>query len=314
MPKKLFLWVEKFRPKTVDDCILSDVTQAVFQGYVEQGEIPNLLLPGSAGIGKTTVAKALCEEIGLDYIVVNGSDEGRHLDTVRTKIKSFASSQSLVGGNHKVIIIDEADNTTPDVQLILRAVIEEFQNNCRFIFTCNYLNKIIDPLKSRCSVVDLSVKGKQRQLLATKFLNRVCNILDGESVEYDKPVVAEVIGKYFPDFRRTLNELQAYASTGQIDVGILGKEVSQSMDALVSYLKDREFTKMRKWVVANLDNDYKVVFRQLYDKLYEYLKPASIPEAVLIIGEYQYKAAFVADLEINTVAFLTEIMMRCEFK
>ena len=314
MPKKLFLWVEKFRPKTVDDCILSDVTQAVFQGYVEQGEIPNLLLPGSAGIGKTTVAKALCEEIGLDYIVVNGSDEGRHLDTVRTKIKSFASSQSLVGGNHKVIIIDEADNTTPDVQLILRAVIEEFQNNCRFIFTCNYLNKIIDPLKSRCSVVDLSVKGKQRQLLATKFLNRVCNILDGESVEYDKPVVAEVIGKYFPDFRRTLNELQAYASTGQIDVGILGKEVSQSMDALVSYLKDREFTKMRKWVVQNLDNEPASIIRSIYDSLYTYLQPQSIPQAVLIIGEYQYKSAFVADQEINLVAFLTELMMQCQFK
>ena len=311
---KLFLWVEKYRPKTVSDCILTDVNRAVFQGYVDNGEIPNLLLPGTAGIGKTTLAKALCEEMGADYYLINGSDEGRYLDTVRTKCKSFASSSSLVGGKHKVVIIDEADNSTPDVQLLLRAVIEEFQNNCRFIFTCNYINKIIDPIKSRCSVVDMSTKGKNRAILASNFHKRCMEILTKENIEYDAKVLAEVVGKYFPDFRRTLNELQAYSSTGKIDVGILGRSNSQNIDKLINFLKNKEFTNMRKWVVTNMDNDYKVLFRAIYDKLYDYLQPQSIPEAVLIIGEYQYKAAFVADMEINSVAFLTEIMMRCEFK
>ena len=310
-----FLWVEKYRPEKVDDCILPDESKAMFKGFLEQGEIPNLLLSGPAGIGKTTIAKALCRELGADFYVINGSDEGRFLDTVCNKAKTFASTVSLTSGSsHKIIIVDEADNTTPDVQLLLRASIEEFQKNCRFIFTCNYKNKIIEPLHSRCSVVDFHIKGKEKAQLASAFLKRINSILEQENIEFELKVVAEVIQKHFPDFRRTLNELQRYASRGKIDTGILAQVSDIKISDLIGYLRDREFTKMKKWVTSNIDNEPQVIMRKIYDNLYTYLLPKSIPEAVLVIGEYQYKATFVMDQEINLVAFLTELMMRCEFK
>lgn len=310
-----FLWVEKYRPQTVDECILPDETKRMFKGFIEQGEIPNLLLSGPAGIGKTTIAKALCNELGADVYVINGSDEGRFLDTVRTRAKSFASTVSLTStAKHKVLIIDEADNTTPDVQLLLRAAIEEFQGTCRFIFTCNYKNKIIEPLHSRCSVVDFHVKGREKVNLAHSFFRRVSGILEQENVQHELKVVAEVVNKYFPDFRRTLNELQRYASRGQIDTGLLAITSDVNLKDLIGHLKDREFTKMRKWVASNMDTEPQIIMRKVYDNLYTYLVPKSIPEAVLVIGEYQYKASFVMDQEINLVAFLTELMMRCEFQ
>jgi DNA polymerase III delta prime subunit len=310
-----FLWVEKYRPQTIEDCILPDATKEVFRGFLQQGEIPNLLLAGTAGVGKTTVAKALCAEMGTDCYVINGSDEGRFLDTVRNNAKTFASTVSLTSeARHKVIIVDEADNTTPDVQLLLRASIEEFQKNCRFIFTCNYKNKIISPLHSRCSVIEFSAKGQEKKQIAASFFGRVTQILDSENVEYDKRVVAEVVQKYFPDFRRTLNELQRYASSGKIDTGILASGNDVNISNLATYLRGKEFTNMKKWVAQNMDNDPITIMRKIYDSLYSYLDPKSIPEAVLIISEYQYKSAFVVDQEINMVAFLTEMMMRCEFK
>ena len=310
-----FLWVERYRPANVRECILPENTSQMFEGFVEQGEIPNLLLAGPAGIGKTTIAKALCNELEADFFVINGSDEGRFLDTVRNQAKSFAASVSLTSkAKHKVIIIDEADNCTPDVQMLLRGNIEEFQNACRFIFTCNYKNRIIDPIHSRCSVIDFNVKGKERAQMAASFFDRVKTILDINKIEYEKKVVALIIQKYFPDFRRTLNELQKYSSKGKIDTGILGSGADLAVSDLVTYLKKREFTNMKKWVVQNLDNEPQIIMRKVYDTMYTYMKPKSIPEAVLIIGEYQYKANFVMDQEINLVAFMTELMMRCEFQ
>ena len=310
-----FLWVERYRPANVRECILPENTSQMFEGFVEQGEIPNLLLAGPAGIGKTTIAKALCNELEADFFVINGSDEGRFLDTVRNQAKSFAASVSLTSkAKHKVIIIDEADNCTPDVQMLLRGNIEEFQNACRFIFTCNYKNRIIDPIHSRCSVIDFNVKGKERAQMAASFFDRVKTILDVNKIEYEKKVVALIIQKYFPDFRRTLNELQKYSSKGKIDTGILGSGADLAVSDLVTYLKKREFTNMKKWVVQNLDNEPQIIMRKVYDTMYTYMKPKSIPEAVLIIGEYQYKANFVMDQEINLVAFMTELMMRCEFQ
>ncbi len=310
-----FLWVERYRPANVRECILPENTSQMFEGFVEQGEIPNLLLAGPAGIGKTTIAKALCNELEADFFVINGSDEGRFLDTVRNQAKSFAASVSLTSkAKHKVIIIDEADNCTPDVQMLLRGNIEEFQNACRFIFTCNYKNRIIDPIHSRCSVIDFNVKGKERAQMAASFFDRVKTILDINKIEYEKKVVALIIQKYFPDFRRTLNELQKYSSKGKIDVGILSTGVDLTVSDLVKHLKNREFTNMKKWVVNNLDNEPQIIMRKVYDTMYTYMKPKSIPEAVLIIGEYQYKANFVMDQEINLVAFMTELMMRCEFQ
>ena len=310
-----FLWVERYRHANVRECILPENTSQMFEGFVEQGEIPNLLLAGPAGIGKTTIAKALCNELEADFFVINGSDEGRFLDTVRNQAKSFAASVSLTSkAKHKVIIIDEADNCTPDVQMLLRGNIEEFQNACRFIFTCNYKNRIIDPIHSRCSVVDFNVKGKERAQMAASFFDRVKTILDINKIEYEKKVVALIIQKYFPDFRRTLNELQKYSSKGKIDTGILGSGADLAVGDLVTYLKKREFTNMKKWVVQNLDNEPQIIMRKVYDTMYTYMKPKSIPEAVLIMGEYQYKANFVMDQEINLVAFMTELMMRCEFQ
>ena len=309
-----FLWVEKYRPQKVEDCILPTEVKTTFKSFIEQGEIPNLLLSGTAGVGKTTIAKALCNELGADFYVINGSDEGRFLDTVRNQAKTFASTVSLTSeSRHKVIIVDEADNTTPDVQLLLRASIEEFQKNCRFIFTCNYKNKIIQPLHSRCSVVDFGIK-KDKQKLAAAFFGRVCEILTKESIKYEEKVVAEVVTKYFPDFRRTLNELQRYSATGQIDSGILSSGNEFSIDKVVGHLRKKEFTNMKKWVAQNMDNEPQVIMRKIYDNLYNYFDPKSIPEAVLIISEYQYKSSFVVDQEVNLVAFMTELMMRCEYK
>jgi DNA polymerase III delta prime subunit len=310
-----FLLCEKYRPQVIDDCILPDETKKTFKEFVAKGEIPNLLLAGPPGIGKTTIAKALCNELGADFYVINGSDEGRFLDTVRNQAKNFASTVSLTGSSkHKVIIIDEADNTGNDVQLLLRANIETFYNNCRFIFTCNYKNKIIEPLHSRCAVIDFTIKGKQRVQLAGNFFERLRFILDQEKIEYDQKVVAELVSKHFPDFRRVLNEIQRYSTGGKIDAGILASFSDISVNELIKHLKEKNFTEVRKWVSTNLDNDSSVILRRVYDSLYDALMPASIPAAVLIIAKYQYQIAFVADQEINLLAALTEVMVECEFK
>ena len=310
-----FLWVEKYRPQTIEDCILPEQTKKTFLEFLNKGEIPNMLLAGPAGCGKTTVAKALCKQLGVDVYVINGSDEGRFLDTVRNNAKNFASTVSLSSeSKHKVIIIDEADNTTPDVQLLLRASIEEFSNNCRFIFTCNYKNKIIEPLHSRCAVIDFTFKGKQKTDIATCFFKRVNSILEQERIESDKKVVAELINKHFPDWRRVLNELQRYSVGGKIDSGILAYFSDVKVNDLIKNLKEKNFPEVRKWIVSNLDNDSSVLLRRIYDSLNESLVPASIPAAVLVIAKYQYQVAFVADQEINMLACLTEIMVECKFK
>ena len=312
---KDFLWVEKYRPQTIEDCILPDATKQTFKNFLDKGEVPNLLLAGPAGCGKTTVAKALCNELGVDVYVINGSDEGRFLDTVRNNAKNFASTVSLSStAKHKVIIIDEADNTTSDVQLLLRASIEEFANNCRFIFTCNYKNKIIEPLHSRCAVVEFGIKGKEKVELAGQFFKRLQNILETEGIEYESKVLAELVQKHFPDWRRVLNECQRYSVGGKIDSAILASFSDISVNELVKNLKDKNFTEVRKWVVSNLDNDASHLLRRVYDSAFDYLSPSSIPAAVLVIAKYQYQCAFVADQEINLLAALTELMVECEFK
>ena len=311
-----FLWVEKYRPQTIEDCILPDSNKKTFLEFLNKKEIPNLLLAGPAGCGKTTVAKALCEELGVDYYVINGSDEGRFLDTVRNQAKNFASTVSLsaTDAKHKVIIIDEADNTTHDVQLLLRANIETFYNNCRFIFTCNYKNKIIEPLHSRCAVIEFGINGKQKPAIAAKFFTRIQEILDAEGVEYDNKVLVELINKHFPDWRRVLNECQRYSAGGKIDSAILAEFSDVNTNELVRNLKEKDFSAVRKWVVNNLDNDPGVLLRRVYDALYGALEGPSIAAAVLIIAKYQYQIAFVADQEINLLAALTEIMVECNFK
>ena len=310
-----FLWVEKYRPRKIEECILPDNIKKTFLDFLDKGEVPNLLLAGPAGCGKTTVAKALCNELGVDYYVINGSDEGRFLDTVRNNAKNFASTVSLQGsGKPKIIIIDEADNTTSDVQLLLRAFTEEFSGNCRFIFTCNYKNKIIEPLHSRCAVIEFSIGGKQKPVIAAQFFKRIQTILDQESIEFDNKVLVELINKHFPDWRRVLNEIQRYSSGGAIDAGILATFSDVKVNNLIQNLKQKNFPEVRKWVVDNLDNDSGVLLRRIYDALYTSLANSSIPAAVLIIAKYQYQIAFVADQEINLLACLTEIMVECEFK
>jgi DNA polymerase III delta prime subunit len=311
-----FLWVEKYRPRKIQDCILSEDLKQTFLEFVKKKEIPNLLLSGTAGTGKTTVARALCEEIGVDYIIINGSDEGRQIDTLRNKIKNFASTISLTKeANHKVVIIDEADYMNAEsVQPALRNFIETFFNNCRFIFTCNYKNKIIPALHSRCTVIDFRIVNGQKVKTATQLMDRLSIILKDEGVEFDKKVLAEVIQKYYPDFRRTINELQRYSVRGKIDSGILFSLSEENNKDLIVKLKDKDFNGMRKWVIQNLDKEPSSLFSSIYDNLYEHLEPKSIPQAVLIIAGYQYKAAFVADQEINMVACLTEIMAGCKFK
>ena len=312
---KEFLWVEKYRPNKVKDCILPDTTRNVFQGFVEQGELPNLLLSGTAGVGKTTIAKAMCEEIGASYIVINGSDEGRFLDTVRNRVRQFATTVSLTSGaSHKVVIIDEADNTTNDVQLSLRTAVEEFHNNCRFIFTCNFINKIIEPLHSRCTVVDFRIKPEQATVLQGQFFTRLISILKSENVSYEDRVLAKLVKRYYPDWRRLINECQRYSATGSISSAILVDVADVNLDTLLSSLKKKEFTNVKNWVVQNMDNDPSMVMRKIYDSIYNVLKPPSIPEAVLIIAKYMKDITLVPDQEINLLACLTEIMMSCEFK
>jgi DNA polymerase III delta prime subunit len=315
MSRDEFLWVAKYAPKTIKDCVLPESTKKTFQDFLNRGEIPNMLLAGPPGIGKTTVAKALCNELGVDFYVINGSDEGRFLDTVRNNAKNFASTVSLSStARHKVIIIDEADNTTNDVQLLLRAFTEEFSNNCRFIFTCNYKNKIIEPLHSRCAVVEFALKGKEKTILAGSFFKRLQNILDAEGVQYDPKVLAELINKHFPDWRRVLNECQRYSVSGTIDSGILATFSDVAVNELIKNLKEKNFPEVRKWVVSNLDNDTTVLLRRIYDTLYDTLENNSIPAAILVLAKYQYQSAFVADQEINMLACLTEIMVECEWK
>ena len=310
-----FLWVEKYRPKTIEDCILPTSIKKTFQDFLDKGEIPNMLLAGPAGCGKTTVAKALCNQLGVDVYVINGSDEGRFLDTVRNTAKNFASTVSLQATDrHKVIIIDEADNTTNDVQLLLRAFTEEFSGNCRFIFTCNFKNKIIEPLHSRCACIDFSTNSKSKPQLAAAFFKRIQEILVAEGIEYDNKVLVELINKHFPDWRRVLNECQRYSAGGKIDSGILATFSDVKVNDLVKKLKEKDFPEVRKWVVNNLDNDSTVLLRRIYDACYDSMVPSSIPAAVLTLAKYQYQMAFVADQEINMLACLTEIMVECEFK
>lgn len=307
-----FLWTERYRPKNVADCILPDRIKKTFQSFVDSKSIPNLMLTGSAGVGKTTVAMAMCEEIGVNHLFINSSEE-RGIDMLRTKIRSYASTISLTGGR-KVIILDEADYLTPEAQAGLRGAIEEFSENCTFIFTCNFKSRLIDALHSRCSVIDFTLQAEEKPKMALQLFKRLTQILDKEEVQYDKAVVQQIIGKFFPDYRRTLNELQRYANAGSIDAGTLAQisDVRKIAD-LVGYLKEGNFADMRKWVVVNSDIEPARIYRKIYDSLYEYFKPNAIPQAVVILAKYQYQAAFVADQEINLVACLTEIMVDCEF-
>jgi DNA polymerase III delta prime subunit len=310
--KDHFLWVEKYRPQTIEDCILPDATKATFKEFLKKGEVPNLLLCGTAGTGKTTVARALCEELGCDYIVINGSDEGRQIDTLRTKIKSFASAISFESKT-KVVIIDEADYLNREsVQPALRAFIETFSENCRFIFTCNYKQKIIAPLHSRTTVIEFKTDKKDQPVLATKFMKRMQFVLESEGIAYKDKVLAELLMKYIPDYRRVLNELQRYSSSGTIDEGILSNISDINTKDLITSLKDKDWKKMRQWVANNVDTDPQGIFRYIYDSLLPEIK--TIPQMVLLIADYQYKAAFVADQEINLTACLTEIMASIQFK
>lgn len=305
------LWTEAHRPKTIEECILPERLKKPFQEYVNSEKIPHLLLSGGAGVGKTTVAKAMCNQIGADYIMINGSDESG-IDVFRTKIKDFASSMSFTGGR-KVIIIDEADYLNPNsTQPALRNAMEEFASNCSFIFTCNFKNRIIDPLHSRCAVVDFTLKNDEKAKMAAQFFKRIQSILQSENVEYEDKVIAELVKKHFPDFRRILNELQRYAQFGKIDVGILAQIGDVSIAEITKHLKNKDFGAIRKWV-ATADFDAATLYRKLYDSLYDVLQPQSIPQAVIILADYQYKQAFVADAEINTVACLTELMVSVEF-
>lgn len=306
-----YLWTEKYRPAKVDDCILPDYLKETFNEYVKTGNIPNLLLTGGPGVGKTTAAKAMCTEIGCDFMMINGSEE-RGIDMLRTKIKSYASSVAF-DGRRKVVIIDEADYLTPEAQAALRGSMEEFAINCSFIFTCNFKGRLIEAIHSRCSVIEFKLKNGEKAKMASSLMKRLEGILNGENITFDKKVLAKVIEKHFPDYRRILNELQRYASSGAIDEGILAQVMDVTIKDLIKFLKEKDFSSMRKWVGQNSDMDHAKLYRRIYEGLYEYLKPQSIPQAVIILGEYQYKAAFVADLEINTVACLTMIMMECEF-
>lgn len=308
-----YLWVEKYRPQTIDECILPDSMKKTFNEFIQSGELPNFLFCGGAGVGKTTVAKALCNEIGAEYLFINGSEESG-IDVLRNKIKNFASSVSLTDSK-KVVILDEADYLNPNsTQPALRGFIEEFSNNCRFIFTCNFKNRIIEPLHSRCSVIEFKIDNGDKAQIAAGFFKRVRNILKTENIEYESNVVAELITKYFPDYRRILNELQRYSVSGTIDAGVLVNLGDESYVELIKNLKSKNFTEVRKWVGKNSDVESTELFRKLYDKAVDYIEQQSIPQLVLILAEYQYRAAFVADREINTMAALTEIMAQLKFK
>tara|TARA_R110000850_G_scaffold272965_1_gene408644 strand:- start:37 stop:975 length:939 start_codon:yes stop_codon:yes gene_type:complete len=308
-----FLWVEQYRPKTIDDCILPDSLKSLFTAFIKKGEISNMLFSGTAGIGKTTVAKALCEQMNCDWIMINGSEEGG-IDVLRNKIKNFASTVSLSGGK-KVVILDEADYLNPQsTQPALRGFVEEFHKNCRFILTCNFKNRIIEPLHSRFSNIEFKVNPKDKPKLASRLFERAIYILKEQNVSYEDKVLVELITKHFPDFRKLINELQRYSVSGSIDAGILVNVSDENLKTLVTHLKGKAFSDMRKWVVNNLDNDPVKIFRKIYDTLYTNLEPSTIPHAVLIIADYQYKSAFVADQEINLVACLTELMSQVKFK
>lgn len=310
---EMFLWVEKYRPQKIDDCVLPQALKDTFRQYVEQGELPNFLFTGSAGVGKTTIAKALCNEIGAEFMMINGSEESG-IDTLRTKIKGFASTISLTDAK-KVVILDEADYLNANsTQPALRGFIEEFANNCRFILTCNFKNRIIEPIHSRCSVVEFKIDSKDKQEIAATFFKRAVSILKQEQIEFDPKVVAELITKHFPDYRRILNELQRYSVSGKIDSGILVNMSEESFKSLIKLLKEKDFTEVRKWVSKNSDSDTTSLFRELYDSAATTIEPNSVPQLVLILADYQYKAAFVADHELNIMAALTEIMAQCKFK
>ena len=308
-----FLWVEEYRPKDVSSCILPKNLKDTFTEFVESETIPNLILSGGPGVGKTTIAKAMIEQIGATYMMINGSEESG-IDVLRTKIKNFASTVSLEGGR-KYLILDEADYLNPQsTQPALRGFMEEFHKNCGFILTCNYKNRLIEPIHSRCSVVEFKIPKSEKPNLASEFFKRVISILDIEKVKYDKRVIAEVINNHFPDWRRTLNELQRYAISGSIDAGMLVNIGDVNIKELMVGMKNKEFTNVRKWVVNNLDNNPVDLLRVVYDNLYEYVDGSTIPHCVVVLGEYQYKSAFVADQEINMMACLTEIMARAKFK
>jgi DNA polymerase III delta prime subunit len=308
-----FLWVEKYRPKKIEECILPKQLKDTFQTIVDSGELPNLMFTGTAGLGKTTVARALCEQLGIDYIVINGSEEG-NIDTLRTKIRQFASTVSLQGG-YKCVILDEADYLNPQsTQPALRGFIEEFANNCRFILTCNFKNRIIEPLHSRCGVIDFKFTKQQLAGLCGQFMNRLKQILDTEGITYSEAVLAELIMKHAPDWRRVLNEAQRYSITGTIDEGILVTLNDKSIQDLMAALKAKNFKGMREWVVNNIDTEPHAIFRKVYDVLNEHLQPQSIPQVILTLADYQYKNAFVADHELNVVACMTEVMASAEFK
>jgi replication-associated recombination protein RarA len=308
-----FLWSQVYRPKNIEDCILPERLKKVFQEFVYTSEIPNLMLTGSAGVGKTTVALAMCEELKLSYLFINSSEE-RGIDILRTKIKNYASTFSF-DGKRKVVILDEADYITPEAQAALRGLMEEFSSNCTFVLTCNFKARLIDAIHSRCSVIDFSLSNEERPKIAAAFMTRIFDILVKENITYEKAVVVEIIKKFFPDFRRTLNEIQRYSIEGDLGAGVLAQVVSvRNMNELGKYLKEKNFTEMRKWVVSNSDIDPSRLFRKIYDTMYEYMKPESIPQAVIILAKYQYQSAFVADQEINLVAMLTEFMVDIEFK
>jgi len=307
------LWTERYRPRTIEDCILPESIKKTLREVVSQNKIPNLMFTGTSGIGKTTAARAICNETRADYLIINGSDEGRMIDTLRTKLTQFCSTISL-SGSRKVAIIDEADYMNADsVQPAMRNFIERFAENCSFIFTCNYKNRIIEPIHSRCAVIDFTLKHEEKPVIASRFMKRVENILTNESIDYDKEVIAKLVLKHFPDFRRVLNELQRYSTSGEINSGVLANIKEMNLKELIDSLREKNFSKMRQWVVANVDNDPATVYRKIYDELYNVVDKGSIPQAVLTIAEYQYKSAFVADQEINLVACLVELMAECEF-
>jgi len=308
-----FLFVEKYAPKTIDECILPEELRKFFNEIRNSKEVPNLILSGPPGIGKTSTIKALSNELGLDFMMINGSEEGRFIDTIRNKVQTYASTVSLTNTGKKILLIDEADNVTHDVQLALRGAIEKLQKNCIFIFTCNYKNKILPPLHSRCSVLDFTIPTKEKPKLALALFERIENILKSENIEYEKKVLAQLVQKYFPDFRRTLNELQRYSSTGKLELNSITSSSNANVLELMEYLKTKNFTEVKKWTTLNIDNDISKVLRQIYDELYKVLVPSTLPAAVLVLAKYQYQSGFVMDQEINLLACLVEIMCECEF-
>jgi DNA polymerase III delta prime subunit len=308
-----FIFVEKYAPKTIEDCILPKSIKKFFVEVRDSGKVPNMILSGPPGVGKTSTIKALAKQLDRDFMVINGSDE-RSIDVIRNKVKNYASTLSLSNTGKKILLIDEGDNLTHDAQLALRASIEELQNNCTFIFTCNYKNKLISPLHSRAASIDFTIPPKEKPSLASDFMKRIVEILSLEKIEYEPAAIAGIINKYFPDFRRTLNELQKYSSSGKIDAGILAQVADIKVSNLIKFLKDKNFTEVRKWIIQNIDNDSNTILRRIYDSLYEHAVESTIPSAILIISKYQYRSAFVSDNEINLIACLTEIMCEVEWK